>query len=1101
MTSPTLQEEFRSGGGNYAVVFHPAGLPWAVTTHPSIISQLDSPASDADARAYRQLLFGRQTVTIAGPTIYYPSDDVQLIAGLDSQLGSQTIKYDEGKGITGSSHRVKFKREGSGLNYDNIRDGAVNGVYDALDLVPDPMYDGNIATAMLASEFRDTTDDLVFYNDDGLYDAICSQLDSYDVCYLWALNTTLVVTDDPVDNGDGTFTVDADDVRSGAFRSVRERLFPSDFDGASLLIANAPINGIVGRPGNMWLIPLDENDNIRDLDQAPGASLDDYPSPYLVRSGPIAPDPRGTNDSWELTVHHWTQWLDVDIPTDRPVGQLKGFRLSRQPAGLANQVQRAHLSLIEENSGTWTEYEIWLCDEGEEVYYEDIAALKAAVISEFADALAGTSTYSDQPTHLYFIQPDGLVDLSDPAEGLMTYVGGSIPWILDWNFHSGSYVDDLLVSAHARWDHYTSDAVDQLNSSGSGNNANWDAFRLVAPFSSGNIDHWVQYKYYNEALYYYQYPYARLTHAALGDVYLNSGMWPPPPVPNWPIPKQVTAGDHRLEFQDDFDAQLLSTGSDITIGTGGLKLTGTITSVGPGYCITDTSDVWDTIPTLKNNNTSWPRWGSALACYPNAYTEALRVDPWVVSQSSPVTSSSIVKLLRGVLGDEETTGQDMPSRLRLYHIPDLFNDSSYNEDMRELIDWDKLELLTSGIYPNSDITIPMSGEINIKDELSSLLLNFSVRETWGISESQRAERLSFEEFGTVSGVQASNAGRVIDEDAIEIDAEPVDTHGGTWLYRDVEGKLNYSDEGEAELELTARNRTGLATQVSVDKTLKIDSKLMHIDDSDKTKLINTYRNILANVNQAHPTTSILCTPKLMTLATVGSSAMITTPRIWNFLSATRGVTDLAALLTSTKTTISAPKFTIKTTIRCSPYSAQGWAPGMIVDPDAEGVTMSLSGSTITITGLPTTAANSVCVNDTGGLTDLATFGCFKWSDSTDEIEEKTTCSCDEYRVWIFDRSARTYYTSGVNKNVWTAKVKGHSTDTLVLDDIENGRCRIELLDAVESFNDETAKVVKFADRDHADLQPCQTLYGFYGDKNGQVEDSDGNKHRAFSWTG
>jgi hypothetical protein len=1080
-------------------------MPWAVCTDTGVIDQLANPGSDADQRAYRRLLFGRQTITPSA--IAYPSDDVIILPGLDSNLGSQSIQYDEGKGLTGGQWSVSFKREAHSANYDDIRLGAVNGVYDGLDLIPDPAYDGNIATGNLSNEYRAETDSLTWHNDSGLNDAIVSWLASKDIFYLWAGSSCFAISQNPTDNGDGTYTVAAAKVRNGIFRTCRERLFPSDFEGGSILLASAPVGGIVGRPANLWQIPLQDDGTIIDLEQRVGATLDEYPEPILFRTGPVAPGPRGDAGTWKVSCHFWQKWLDVEPPTDQPVGQLKGFRLTRQPSGLPNQVQRAHLSIMEYDSvgATYVETEIWLCAEGGEVYYETSAELMEAVQDELADAIAGTSTFSDQPKRSYAIDFDGMYPFTYPSNE--TWIGGPIPWILDLNHASTGGIPNFVAkNSRAVWDEYSTEDLDRLNAS---TNPSTNEYRLITDSSEQFI-----YKdprilqqpgYFGQAMYYYQFNFSRAQLASAGNDFITGASGEPPPkITQFPIPKQTTAADYRLEFQDDFDAQLLSTGSKITLGfdTGlgigpTMQLEGEVQSVGVGYCITSTSDTWDTIPALEKiggDEYGPPWWACALMYFPDSTADIMKQDRWVVAQNQPVKSASLTKLLRGVLGDEESTGQDMPSRLRVWNIPDLFTDSNYNEDFRNLIDWRKLGTLAQGLFPSSKYYLPLTGNYNILEVLNALMLNHRIRPTWGYSELERAWIMSFEEFGIVSGIQAQQAGRTIDKSSIGTKM-PVDTQGDTWLYRDIQGKLNYNSEG-AGAEITVKNRTGISSAVGGEKTLKIDDRVLRIPESQINILIGIYRDILAHTNVVAPSTQITCTPRALASTTVGSSILVTHPQISNQFTGTRGVTNLAALCTSVKISFSDRKFNIPTRLRLSALTAQGWGPALRL----AGARMSLSGSDITVTGLSTTATENEFADTNGGLTDLATFGCFVWSPQTNIVEESQSCTCGQYRVWILDSDVETYVRTGASKNVWAAKIKGSSTDVITTTDIANGACKIELLDAVESFDDTTEKIVKFADRDNADLQDCQALYGFWGDENGQVQDSGGTNYRAFSWS-
>jgi hypothetical protein len=175
----------------------------------------------------------------------------------------------------------------------------------------------------------------------------------------------------------------------------------------------------------------------------------------------------------------------------------------------------------------------------------------------------------------------------------------------------------------------------------------------------------------------------------------------------------------------------------------------------------------------------------------------------------------------------------------------------------------------------------------------------------------------------------------------------------------------------------------------------------------------------------------------------------------------------------------------------------GIAPSLIV----ENGDISFAASTLTITGLETDATASVFQDPNGGLTDLAGFGCIDYLPGSDEVTLRT-CTCTAYRVWVVERATGTHTNQGSARNVWAGVLQGHSTSTVTVDDITNGRCRI-VLDDNTNFATVLATsadfVVIYGDRNDSGIQDCQLIYGFLGDEDSLVQDSGATNHRAISW--
>jgi hypothetical protein len=231
----------------------------------------------------------------------------------------------------------------------------------------------------------------------------------------------------------------------------------------------------------------------------------------------------------------------------------------------------------------------------------------------------------------------------------------------------------------------------------------------------------------------------------------------------------------------------------------------------------------------------------------------------------------------------------------------------------------------------------------------------------------------------------------------------------------------------------------------------------------------------------------------MTRIKVGDVSEVTWDALLNPKQGRRTGDTRAALVTEANLSLERVTATIRTGRKQA-----GIAPSLFVAYDD----IVQATTTLTITTLNTTVASNDFADPNKGLTDLAYFGCINYEESSDSVVLRSGCSCTAYRVWIVERGTDTLTDAGANRNVWGGVLKGHSTDTLTVDDVENGRCRIELDDAT-NFATVLATnpnyVVIYGDRDDSGIQDCQLIYGFLGDADSLVQDSGATDYRAISW--
>ncbi|MCP4536103.1 MAG: hypothetical protein GY832_03055 [Chloroflexi bacterium] len=1104
--------------------------------------------------AYLADMFASQYPPIGGKA-NIPYYDMTSAATLDPNIGGQSVSYDEGKGLTGGNWTVNLAREPSGLTYDYRPAGETpNGVYAGLDVVENPLYDGSICTGIVATNCNPggTDTEITWGNDTGLYALVTTNTTAKNLTYIWAGNSCYAIHT-PVDNGDGTYTAK---IFSGIWRSPSMAIWASFGDGANTMISNVP-GDVIGKAANLWMIPLTEDGDIVDIDSYAGD-----PAPILFRTGPIVNNPRGDSKSWKISIGHWLKWLDATIPTDEFEGHLSGFHFARhsESGGYAS-CQSPHFVLQEWTGGAFDTKSFWLCAAGGSVSFESRSALATAVAeelesatfsaakadleynvseNEFVCSYGGTTTKSTmicgpvplcmgwgwtKPNYLSYYTSDQSLDKG--------WVGNIMCGVGDWQLYKsgvhGGYIDAAFaysitdrVGTHnpykirgnpwaARFVTTLIASVPELYDSGG---AKLDPPMLMRHF---RLEYFYQWNWACSAALQFGYNDSHEWHTCEAGGYLRdecgyrTKMDAEGPFTGFPLPK-TSDGDYRMTIGDSYSVELLSNGTGLSIGSGQLMADeghtellweSEIKATGDNYLTTPTSDydTWDnddTTPVLRvsQQDTWYPTtmvWGQDMLWMPAIHGSA---DPWAITQQNEVSSNSVRELFRGLLNGTNQSA-NIPERHRVTTIPDSVGTDSPTAD-RELIDWSRLNTLADGAgFAAARYALQLNAP---KQKLSALLqgvlLSLGIRPVWEYCEDQRSWWLSFEPFGRVSKVDAQTHGRILDDGAIMPEKPPTEISGNTWLYHSVDGKCNFRGK-DAGISYSIDNKTGLALEAGGGKTLKFDDKILQLNSADGTVLLSNIRTMLGLMNTVPEVVTIRCNPSVLTTIGAGTSALLTSDVITSRFTGTRGVTRVGCLVTKVNPVIAKNKFEVDVTLRITPITSGGWAPSMHVT----GAKQTLVGTTLTIDSLPTTAAASDFVDPSQGLTDLARFGCMKWSNSTDETETyNATCGCTAYAVWAFRADATAYATAGGSQNVWAGRL-GHSSskDALTVADVNGGDCVIEL-DNANNFDAAKDLIIIFADRDHADLQDCQSSYGFLGDETGKCQDASGDDHRAFSWS-
>lgn len=1161
MSTPLFKGWIGAGGGEIAALYHIAGLPWAATTHQSVIDALSNRAN-ADVQAYLEELFGDATLNSITPAHL-----VQITPTLSAKLGKQDLKFDDGKGVSGGDWAVSLSRGDNGLTYDYRTDNTAGstppGIYAGLELMEDTLYDATIVRATLAANYDPQTDTTIEFGGEGAVE-LAALIDANDadskLTYLWA-GTCCVAVYKQDTQGDHYQA----EVVPGVWRSPWQRLMMSVAEGGTTLLANAPHAGAVGANGVLWLIRLDASGAIVDI-----ATASTTGRPVMFRCGPISNNPTFEVDEIRVQHKHWLGWLDASVPKAEITGRLKGYRFCRQSqlmTDMFGQIQMPHLVFYEWNSvgGAYQEVQIWLHDEdgneiaaGESISFDDIEDLCTAALAsmDFDGGLA--NTYQGEV---------GKLEIVDAVDNHTYWVTGPVAWVLGWGMASPTDMAHLTThndDGAYDWQWYSSPArqgwapvldpswvIDDYVMPAFNAPGRYRNIRPSSPYSYSYA--FVPQFYFLElppADYYYGWNWTVDGAAAIGwnPILAQPLIADDLPVDDWgnpvtfppeygvrrvvckmrPIimdagadPGTPDPGDYRLKFDDDTTPDDLIQGDKLTLGHEevhannpvaapyAVEVFTEIASSGYDYLVpvVVAPNVWDgtVVPVFRvGYSDDWiTRWGSALCAWP------LSSDPWAPRLESDVSSETLTELMMGILyADGTNTGSytpaSVPAKRQLSWVPDAFGGDGETwggvSNFRRLVDWRKLEIYSGTTWTSATWALQTGSKINVMEALTACLLTHGVRPIWEYSESQRAWWLTFRPTGVISQAYAQQRGRVITDAHVTAAKEVREVWGNTWLYNGARLLCNYAGD-DAGIDLSVTIETGRAVIAAGAETLKIDDPLTQLPatlyTADLATLLARLYSLTYRYAIAYPTTEIETTIAALTDVGCGSEISLTSDLAYNPYTAARGVEKIGAMITQCGVDITDKRAAISLTLRVAPFGQVGISPSL----DLASTDYTRVTTTITVTGYSILATANNYADPAGGLTDLQTFGQFIYDESTGEVAYESQGDTDGQRVRVITANAEAYYYTGAGQNVWLGTLKGSATDLLTYADaVANGDFRI-VLDSANNFPGSPVDVVViYAPRDDASIQPSQHVFGWLGDESGKIYDSASTPYRAMAWS-
>jgi len=470
--------------------------------------------------------------------------------------------------------------------------------------------------------------------------------------------------------------------------------------------------------------------------------------------------------------------------------------------------------------------------------------------------------------------------------------------------------------------------------------------------------------------------------------------------------------------------------------------------------------------------------GSDTATAPN------ETDPHMIIDASETTATNPVDLIKQLLGDN-TRDFGVPKSYQCTTVQDIFGLTASD---RNLIEWAKLRKLIESQKSSMggveySLKVPVgqgekgAKEIDILALLQGVCITHGISMVWRYKESQRSWVLGFQANDAETFATSINGGTFIDTSK-DVLSKPTAINGGDFSYSGISAEYKSdSADGKATYDIT--DGTGRVQHGFGGKILKVSDDLtfVPVGSSAFLSVRNRLQEQLLRLSfQAHRMRAEL---KLSTavMLKVGAGCVAELPYLLNPRSGSRG--GLQSCTCESINIDLGGRARVNAELSVSRLQLSGISPSMIID------TWARTDSVIAVTGLPTDSAEFSDYDETG-LTDLATFGCWSYSESKGLYKRDNTCG--DYRCWLFKVGA-VALTTASTANVWPCTIAQPTAAQIAA-----GTATITLLDNATDFPASTSGdeyCLIFASRDNADLQDCQTtLYGWIGDKYGECADSD-----------
>lgn len=1080
----TYEQTLRYGGGRVEYVWHVAGMPWAICTHPELPALIDAAAvspGNYPLGTMRQEMFGYRVNTIGGAA-YTTADDVRIIHGLEPPA-EQKMKLSASMGqVELGGWKVEVPDGSFGLTLSHRPENPVFGL-EGCHTVPDYRWDDTIRWSTLTRDFPKGETTLWVENDAALFARINARAADALPCYLW-IGQECVAAFAVAVVGDELQISLADDggvSGRGVWHSREQAHYPDENEGI-FAVADVPLGGIVGRPCTLWAVVVDADlTTITDLARA--------------RVGRVSTGVSSDKGRTTIACDGWTDWLRTPLKQQEFRAPLRGYHISRPAAYITLEEHDAapHLNMYGRTIDSFTG-PLWFCAPGTALFFDTYAELVDHIDTELALLATGAAGAYNEANAVQTAHP---VRFSACGTKLWTTdpEGARLAGTLVWAFRWGCYY---------------------MGVSGSGSTL----FREMA-----ENDSWFRITSLHE---YLQTPFLLLEAwrdggATLPPPITLGGGWgemtfepPTTPIPGYlyqwpwhhdadawaanpdaapwskgrhvwvtrrafPIPLRAATGTYDLEIDPDYPSDRWAVGVDADTNTPHEGATGRVLGGGANYVNFSTrfhSEDDDTIPALRlhsgrrihkghlltpHYHEDFPRPEGSLGIVGHARLQGVE-NPWL--------------LLARLMGNENvlTMTASVSERFHLDHVPDaawtlatayatpiLFMPS----DQIATIDWKQMApsfapLLSSGEWYG--LRMPEKGELLFSAVLEGFLLAHGLQPTWEYDPAWRAWRLGFRPFAVTNSTEAWLLGRALSHGNLLPESGRTD-HSRENLYN----RIDYSgswDGKEHRLTVSTQGRSAFAHTGGRQATLAIKDYLTHqpktedlVDDWQAQAEIRMHFGaaLLPRVAQPAPAVTLRAAPNSGVILGVGVVVVVDDDYLRDPRTNLPGIDGRAALVTEFRQRLYGKEH--RCSLRFFGSETRGYAPSLQIKA---GDLASTAPDEARYANAAIDPANNVFGNPYWVFTDLAYFDCYRQVGAGVEL---ASCGCADYAVIVIER--------------WT------DTPTVWRD------VRIQDIDlAAGTFTLAAPGIHAIANVDHivifeawtaADLQPCQRRWLYQAD--------------------
>jgi hypothetical protein len=1021
------------------------------------------------------------------------------------EIGSITVRSDESDGLRFSPVSIELDDIPIDIG-DTIAkydDSNTSTGIPGVSLLLDPRRNTNIKWGRIYERIDSDSDEMVFYDDGGLYAWIDGRSGTPSREAIWCDQECMIIdpsTIAPTGNGDGSYTVDID--TRGVLRTRSQTHIVARGDQSNMIVANAPIGGVAGRVGYIWAFALDR-------DKA------GFGQPSIIHSGRVSQGISWTGTSWRLSIKGFDSIFDrayrqsqEPLRTSLAKFFICGYNVAYNESSIdafkAASYGPAPDIVVSENGGPHVP--IWLNTSSLQTRVYDT---HQEVIEAVANALEAATTAGDL-SYTYVVDNDGIRNVinNNPVK---IYGRLVIP------FNMGLCTKDvqsrikeglsLGLTEWSTWDsasEYPCWAICQDGEVRTGSGA----AVTCRPFGGDGVSDGTPYLYT-------QYSLDCVVRKRWDEFYGADAFWLPTDGFSW-----------YIYLSSDVSTDQIFLGSPIYLGnkasgtihetdrtsTGGLSApiaVDVVKTVYKGSIDTATVQSDGTVKLNMNtdNGCSHPvfggaclvpitgkggavGWGAVMCHAPSLLQE----DPFIVQHCTDIVGDKPSDIFRALLGDPvSSTTASVPRHLIADSIPDAFSIPSRPYSSSDCIDWVELDALTQPVAAGEKYRLVPPGDKSIFEVLMSEVLYRGLRPTWKWDASQTPHRhvIGFEPVGAINATRAWRLGRTVTESDILHGSELIYKTDGEQSFSSVKALANYNGK-EHEIEVRVSDITGFGVLGGQMNELELPSYISQIPgsgpgsiSSDALRDIEEHFSykILEKLNSPLSVLSLDCIDTALLRLAVGSGCVVTNDYIRNPYTGEYGIVSWPHRCRSITWSPHLAKF--KTDLASSPDIYRGFGPSMLVKAGNATLT---SETTMTIEPEDYEFARSA------DGTDLSFFDCLirnpAYDGSTDPYIPRRDCNCGDYAVRVHKKNESSLsrgcqaVISDVDVVYGTATLTIQSSDWESEFDLEHDDLYVEYDWSSDS-----------------NTQPCQRNNWLYrANSDGEVEDDVGNTTPASRWS-